>query len=287
VGKIRTALAEVADKIGLTEPLLRRARKRARKFRECAEREHKRQIKYQRRADECRRTTEEGGYPSPELAERFDRRAARCRHRAERSHLKAVYWRGRIKAHVQRLKHLRKSQAELEAELVEFQKQHGVTIAGNKASGGTPGQRWKAVCIASVKNCASGKRRNFYSMSGAWDIDSVIAPGEEYGQRSDCSSTVTGWALAAGLPDPNGEDWHGGYTGTLVGEHSGWKNVSRSAMESKGWGYVVYGGGVGHHVEAYIGPGDRTAGHGSAPVDFGVIDLFGGGDYRCFIYDPN
>ena len=58
-------------------------------------------------------------------------------------------------------------------------------------------------------------------------------------------------------------------------------------MRKKGWGYVVYGGGVGHHVEAYIGPGDRTAGHGSAPVDFGRINLFGNGDFRCFIYDPD
>jgi hypothetical protein len=131
-------------------------------------------------------------------------------------------------------------------------------------------------------------RRNFYSMPGNWDVDHVIKPGEKHGERSDCSSTVTGWAKAAGLPDPNGENWHGGYTGTLLRGVNGWKQVSRERMIKHGWGYIVYGSGDGHHTEAYIGPGERTAGHGSAPVDFGVINLFGAHEVmRYFIYDPD
>ena len=34
-----------------------------------------------------------------------------------------------------------------------------------------------------------------------------------------------------------------------------------------------------HPVELSVGPGDKTIGHGSAPVDPGVINLFGDGDY--------
>lgn len=280
MSQLRERLEALARSLGVNRALLGRARRRTKTFRERAEANEAKQTKAQEKADGFRLAR------AAVKAERQDRIAARCEHRAARSRAKEAYWRGKVKVRLQRVRGLKVKQAALEAELAAELKKHKVTIKGNKATGGTAGQRWRAVCKASVANCASGRRRNFYSMSGAWDIDSVIVPGEEYGQRSDCSSTVTGWALAAGLPDPNGADWSGGYTGTLVGEHNGWRQVSRPAMVKKGWGYVVYGGGVGYHVEAYIGPDDRTAGHGSAPVDFGVIDLFGDGDYRCFIYDP-
>jgi hypothetical protein len=278
MGAIREAVAALAEKLGLTDRLLRRARRRTASFRERAAREHRRQIDGQTAADLFRTEGDEAA------AAKNDRKAARCAHRAYRSHLKAIYWRGRIKVLVQRREGLRRTQAELDAELAEAIAAAKATLRGNRATGGTARERWRLVCLASVANCSNGKRRNFYSMSGAWDIDHVVVPGEEYGERSDCSSTVTGWAKAAGLPDPNGEDFHGGYTGTLVGEHNRWHKVSVTELRKKGWGYVVYGGGTGHHVEAYIGPGDRTAGHGSPPVDFGVIDLFGDADYRCYVY---
>lgn len=217
-----------------------------------------------------------------------DREAGRQRVIAIKNHERALYFRGRIKELLQEKHGLEVRQDKLHHAAAKYLKNHGVRIVGNKAVGGTPEQRWIAVCLASVANCSSGDRRNFYSMPGSWDVDHVIKPGESPGERSDCSSTVTGWAKAAGLPDPNGANWTGGFTGTLLGAHNGWKEVSRERMVKHGWGYIVYGSGSGHHTEAYIGPGDRTAGHGSAPVDFGVIDLFGSGEVqRYFIYDPD
>lgn len=224
----------------------------------------------------------------PKQARHWDREAGRQRVVAIKNHERALHFRGRIKELLQEKHGLEVRQEKLQDAAHKYLKNHGVQIHGNKATGGTPEQRWIAVCLASVANCSAGKRRNFYSMPGNWDVDHVIVPGEAPGERSDCSSTVTGWAKAAGLPDPNGADWTGGFTGTLLGAHGGWKEVSRERMVKHGWGYIVYGSGVGHHTEAYIGPGDRTAGHGSAPVDFGVIDLFGSGEIqRYFIYDPD
>lgn len=221
-------------------------------------------------------------------ARHWDREAGRARVVAIKNHERALHFRGRIKELLQEKHGLEVRQDKLKKNAADYLKNHGVHIHGNKAVGGTPKERWIAVCLASVANCSSGDRRNFYSMPGSWDVDHVIVPGERPGERSDCSSTVTGWAKAAGLPDPNGEDWHGGFTGTLLRGANGWKEVSRERMVKHGWGYIVYGSGVGHHTEAYIGPGDRTAGHGSAPVDFGIIDLFGSGEVqRYFIYDPN
>lgn len=167
-----------------------------------------------------------------------------------------------------------------------------VTITGNHATGGSDWDRWMAVQLASVANCSAGKRRNFYSMTGAWDIDHVIVPGEQYDERSDCSSTITGWAKAAGLPDPNGADWTGGSTGTLKGGHNGWKQVSLDKfLSTDAPGYVVYGEGNGHHTEGKCPSGTdryRTAGHGSAPVDFGTVHLFGSGEYETYwLYLPN
>lgn len=227
----------------------------------------------------------------PKQARQKDREAGRQRVIAVKNHERAIHFRGRIKELLQEKHGLETRQDKLKENAAKYLKNHGVQIRGNKATGGTPKERWIAVCLASVASCSEGMphgRRNFYSMPGAWDVDHVIKPGEAPGERSDCSSTVTGWAKAAGLPDPNGADWSGGFTGTLLGAHNGWKEVSRERMVKHGWGYVVYGSGSGHHTEAYIGPGDRTAGHGSSPVDFGVIDLFGSGEVqRYFIYDPD
>lgn len=234
------------------------------------------------KADRLRRA----GHPAQ--ARKADSEAGRHRVVAVKNHERALHFRGRIKELLQEKHGLETRQDKLQQHAAEYLKNHGVQIHGNHAVGGTPKERWIAVCLASVANCSQGHRRNFYSMPGNWDVNHVIKPGEAPGERSDCSSTVTGWAKAAGLPDPNGEDWHGGFTGTLLGAHNGWKEVSRERMVKHGWGYIVYGSGVGHHTEAYIGPGDRTAGHGSAPVDFGVIDLFGSGEVqRYFIYDPD
>lgn len=272
----------VAKALGVNEAQLALARNRYTANRQRSAAAVTARADAQHEADELRRK----GHPK--AARAADQKAGRKRVIAIKNHERALHFRGRIKELLQEKHGLEVRQDKLQENAREYLKKHGVQIVGNKATGGTPKQRWIAVCLASVANCSNGERRNFYSMPGVWDVDHVIKPGERPGERSDCSSTVTGWAKSAGLPDPNGEDWHGGFTGTLLGAHNGWKEVSRARMVKHGWGYIVYGSGVGHHTEAYIGPGDRTAGHGSAPVDFGVIDLFGSGEVqRYFIYDPD
>lgn len=279
MSRIRGLLAQLAENLGITQGLLARAQNRYRENRKRAFLAHNEGVRHERAADRLRAE----GHPT--AAARRDKDAGRAHTRAYRNHRRAQFWLGRIKVLTQRIHKIEVDQEALEEELRKLSK---VTIKGNKAEGGTPGQRFKAVALRSVANCSAGKRRNFYSQSGSWDCKNEIAPGPEYGERSDCSQYVTGVCWSADLPDPNGESFTGGYTGTLIREANGWKCVSEAAMRKKDWGYVVYGGGTSHHVEAYIGPGDRTAGHGSAPVDFGVIDLFGTGPsgYRCFIYDP-
>ncbi len=286
MAQIRAALDRVAKALRLSRLQLAKARRRAKKFRERTEHNHEEQLAAQRAAD-----APQGRFASREAAEAFERKARRCSQRAIKSQNKAEFWRGRIRKLLQRIHRLEAKEEKLEAELAEWIKTHGPRVVGNHVEGGTPHARWMLACLTSVRNCANRGRRNFYSMAGAWDIDHELVGGPEYGHRSDCSSTVTGWAKAAGLPDPNGADWGGGFTGTLVGEHDGWKQVSRGEMIRKGWGYVVYGPGSGHHTEAYTPSPDndqRTSGHGSGPVNFAVIDMFGAGEYqRYYIYDPS
>jgi hypothetical protein len=283
MARIKARLAKVLEKLTSNEAQLKKARRRY-KANIALEAREKRKARAAQAA--AHKALHYGHNEDQVKGEAETRKADRCLHRAHRAHLRSLYWRGKVKTAHQKIDGLGIHRDKIKAELTKWNEEHGVTITGNKVVGGTPGQRWKTCLLASVANCSNGKRRNFYSMLGAWDIDHEIVGGPEYGHRSDCSSTVTGWAKACGLPDPNGEDWHGGYTGTLVGQHNGWKQVSQHYMETSGKpGYIVYGTGAGHHVEGYLGPGTRTAGHGSAPVDFGVVALFGDSDYRCFVLE--
>lgn len=283
--RIKARLAKILERLTSNEAQLKKARRR---YKVCIALEVKEKAKAaaaQEEADLAAGKTK-GGFANSGVAEMRTRQAARCLHRAHKAHLRSTYWRGKVKLAIQKKHDLGIHQDKITAELAKWKKEHGVVVEGNKVAGGTSGQRWKAALLTSVANCSNGNRHNFYSQSGNWDIDRELVGGPAYGHRSDCSSTVTGWAKACGLPDPNGEDFHGGYTGTLVGQHNGWKEVSRHHMETaRKPAYIVYGPGSGHHTEAYLGPGDRTAGHGSAAVDFGVVDDFGDGDFRCYAFE--
>lgn len=286
MGKLKEALEEVGHKLGLSKALRGKARRRAKKFRERAEANHALQLTTQTRADAARAA----GHPA--LAEQLGRKAKRAQHRAEKGHYKAIYWRGRIKVHTQRIHHLAADQTSLQAELQKLEAEHGAHIDGQEAKGGTPEQRWLLWWSTAVTNCAKGIRRNFYSMAGAWDILRELVGGPASGSRSDCSSTVTGGVKGCDLPDINGTDFTGGFTGTFLAQNNGWRYCSKAAMMKKGWGVVVYlrysGDTTGHHTEAFTpapGAPEQTSGHGSDPVDHGIIDLFGDGLYQCMIHN--
>lgn len=268
MARIQAALDKVARALGLTQPLLSRAQRRYKANRRRAFEAHKTRLVAEKRADEARDPLK---YPSPQMAARFDRKASRAHQRELKNHNRAQWWLGRVKALVQRVEGLETRQGEL---LEQRRKLSDVSIKGNHASGGTPHERLKAVALASAAACASGTRPNFYSQPGRWDIDHCIT-GESYGERSDCSSWFTSVYKSCDLEDPNGTNYGWGYTGTLV------QNGEQISHAEVGCA-VIYGSGTGHHVEMYVGPGSRTVGHGSAPVDMGVIDLFGDGQYRFF-----
>jgi hypothetical protein len=267
VARIRRLLSQAAEKLGLNQKLLERAQRRYKANRKRAFRAHAQQVKALERAD----STRPGFFGSAEQrqTERANQEARRHAHVAYKNHLRAEYWLGVIKKLTQRIEGLETTQAHLEA---QAKKARRVKINGNHATGGSKVGRLKAVAYASAAACASGKRPNFYSQLGGWDVDHCIT-GERYGERSDCSSWFTSVYKSAGLPDPNGEEYSGGYTGTL-GAHG--KVVPLS--KAKAGAAILYGPFPHHHVEMYVAPGE-TIGHGSAPVDAGVPDLFGDGDF--------
>lgn len=152
-----------------------------------------------------------------------------------------------------------------------------VTISGNRVTGGTPRQRLQAAAERAAQLDAAGRRPSFYSQAGKWTVEYGIT-GEPAGYRSDCSQWVTSIYYACGLPDPNGNTYRGGYTGTL-GQHG--KAISRAELQPGD--LILYGPWPHHHVEVWVGPGQRTIGHGSRPVDAGWIDLAPDPHFRSYV----
>jgi len=270
MARIKKALAALADKLGVNRVKLTFARKRFWVNHKRAEGNHKKALRAERAADRAR------GNDHPARARKKDNEAARSHARANKHQGRAQYWIARIKEFKRKIDHLEQSQKEREAQLAKWKKEHGVQIHGNKITGGTARQRLVAGALAAAASCSSGKRRNVYSQAGAYTVEHGIT-GEPVGYRTDCSQFVTSMYWSAGLNDPNGYDWKGGYTGTLVSHGKQVKSPQPGDL-------VLYGSGTAHHVEMFVGPGDKTIGHGSAPVDAGVINLFGDGDYRFFSY---
>lgn len=274
--KLRELLARVADRLGLIQRQIGRAYVKQDRKRKQADRNEANARSYATAADRARANGR------PRRAARLDKASAFARANAERNRAKARWWIGRIKdLRIQR-EGREEVRLQLETELAKLEaKRIKIDVEANKITGGTAGERFRAACLLSAKRCASGKRRNFYSQPGSFSANRCLT-GESYGQRSDCSQWITSVCWTAGLDDPNGLDWSAGYTGTMIGGHGRWEECSRAELLEKGWGYVVYGGGTGFHTEAYVGPGNRTIGHGDAAINAGDLDMFG--DRRYFIY---
>ena len=95
--------------------------------------------------------------------------------------------------------------------------------------GGTDGHRIQIAALTSAHNCSTGKRANFYSQGGEWDVSHCLT-GPARGHRDDCSSWFTSVYHSCGLDDPNGARYTGGFTGTL-GAHG--RAITRtSALEA-------------------------------------------------------
>lgn len=290
MAKIRAALERVAKALGLQRPLLARAQRRYKANRKRAFKAHNQQLAAQKRADRYRAEAQKaltfGAGENQAKGERLirkanaeDARVRRLKRTAYKNHLRAEHYLGAIKKLQQRIHGLETTQAGLEA---ERKKLAHVTIKGDKATGGTVHERLKAVALKSAAECAAGKRENFYDQGGSYDVSHCIS-GPPQGCRDDCSSWKTSAHKSAGLKDPNGLRYTAGYTETLR-NYAVAHDLVVSRGELKPGGSVIYGRpGETHHVEMYVGPGDKTIGHGSAPVDAGIVDLFGPDEYMTFV----
>lgn len=222
-------------------------------------------------------------------AQRKEDKAQRLEGVAEVQKRRAIVWKGRARKLTQRIKGIETKIDEVQREIRKSKPK--VDLDKQTVTGGTFPERWTVGNLTEVECCSNGRRRNAYSQSGRPDIWHPFGPGPASDRRDDCSSDTTGISKATGAEDPNGLDYSGeGFTGTLLGQHNGWREVSLERMIAAGQGYIVYGSGSGHHVERYVPSQSdkmRTVGHGSAPVDFGTVHLFGTGEVeRYFAYDP-
>jgi hypothetical protein len=258
VKKIKAALQHLAERLTYREGDVFKSRRLAKHFRELAEQEHKRGV-----------TAETNG----RLV-----RAARFHRRAEARQHKAIYWKGRIKADLAAITTLRARVGKKTAELDEWIKEHGVMFVNeNEVAGGTPHLRLRAAILRAYRNYKAGTQPGYYSQSGAArDYDHAInhyPPGRIW----DCSTFADGIYLCCGLEAPSGPRTRelGGWTGT-----QGSNGHEVPVADAKSGDLVLYGPYPHHHVEVVLDPAEATTiGHGSAPVDPGVFDLFGDGDY--------
>jgi hypothetical protein len=284
LAKLRARLGTLSHSLGIQTALRDRAVTRM-KARHAEQKKFERQAhKAHDAADKLLRYDKNQNVPK---GERELKKALRLEAKAVKARGKAVVWKSRARKLTQRVEGIETDIAKVKKELAEL----GPTVNLKKqtVTGGTFEERWIVHNLKEVECCAAGRRRNAYSQSGSPDIHHPYGPGPAADRRDDCSSDTTAAALATGADDPNGLDFSGeGFTGTLAGAHGRWKEVSLEHMIKAGQGYIVYGSGDGHHVERYCpskSDKSRTVGHGSPPVDFGTIHLFGSGEVeRYFIY---
>lgn len=272
LGHIRKLLAKVAGKLKLQHRLLARAQRRYKANRKRAYVAHNHQQRAQKVADHLR------SIGKTRAAAKKDRQALRLGHVAYKNHCRAQHYLGAIKTYQQRIHGLQGRDRHLEEELKRLDH---VTVDGNKVTGGNPRERLRKAIHTAADNCSSGAQHNYYSMTGAWPQLDHTLKGMPYGHRFDCSSFATGIYLVCGLPDPNGHEYKVGstmYTGSLL-EHC--ETIQRSEVRTGDLVVYVHSSEPqGHHVEIVDDPGrETTIGHGSAPIDAGVFNLFGDGEY--------
>lgn len=255
MARIKIRLTKVLERLSSNEAQLTRARKRYKANRALAKKNHEKATEAQEAHDQAK--------------------ADRCNHRAYRAHLRAQFWLGKVKLCVQRKEGLEVHQDKIAAELNDWKKEHGVVVEGNEVTGGTARQRLRAALLRAMLNYRQHKQPGYYSQSGGERVYSKMLEGMPYGHIFDCSTFADGIYFCCGLKDPSGTDYHEGYTGT---EGANGKQVSVS--QAQVGDLVLYGPFPHHHVEVVLDPTRQTTcGHGSPPIDKGIFNLFGDGDY--------
>lgn len=264
--KIRAAIQRIADRLTGRRADLAKSRRRHKVWREHAE-----------ALDQKALRAKNNGHPI---------RQAALERRADRAHVHAIYWKGRVRRDDKSIAKLEKIESTLEDELEKFIKEHGVRFEGeNKIRGGTAPQRSFAAQSRAMLNYRNGTATAgsaYYSMEGGKRAYSHTLFHYPPGRIYDCSTYADGTKFVTGDPSPSGPAGftEGGWTGTEL-EHG--KKIHENDAEIGD--LVIYlGGSMGsHHVEVIFDPKrKRTSGHGDAAINIGCdgdYDLFGDGNY--------
>lgn len=218
---------------------------------------------------------------------RLEDKAQRLAAKAEAQKRKAIVYRGVVRRKTQLIKGIKVDKGKVEAETAALGPQ--VDLKTSTVTGGIFAERWRAACLTAVECCSNGRRRNAYNEWRPADLDHPFGPGPSPSTGDDCSSFGESICKATGADDPSGLEFKAaGATGTMIAAHGRWREVSLAELHKAGAGFIIYGSGGGRHTEMYCpSPTDieRTVGHGSAPVDFGTVHLFGPGEVeRYYIF---
>jgi hypothetical protein len=211
-------------------------------------------------------------------------RAAAFERRAARAHVKALYWKERVRRDDKAIERLEKIEDGLEDDLKKLEA-HVHFEGHNKIRGGSYEQRAKAAMARAMLNDRNGTGtigERYYSMEGRPRVYSHTLWHYPQGHIWDCSTYADGTCFVTGDPSPSGPHGYtlGGWTGT---ELENCKRIKES--EAKVGDLVIYlGGSMGsHHVERIYDPEKkRTSGHGDSRINIGCdgsYDLFGDGNF--------
>lgn len=292
--KLRSALTALSKALGIQGALHKRAVARM-KARHAGQKKAERQAEAARnKADALRGEAFIVPLGSPRRqrllarAKRKGDKALKLDLKAEREKTRAVFWRGRARVLAKRIEGVEDNLDAIKQQIA----QSGATVEGNHVKGGDEFERWLLCLNMMAHNCAAGVRRNEYRMSGSWNVDHPIVGGETTTERTDCSQGQTSAIKACGFPDINGEDFHGGFTGTMKRAAGRWKEVSLEHMlKARRPAVIVYGAGDGHHTEGWCPSIDekgnfidamQTIGHGTPAWDAGTVYDFGPGEVQSY-----
>lgn len=213
----------------------------------------------------------------PKLAEAENAKAARCRHRAAKAHARATYFVGKVKEFSQGVLDL-ESRIELKKAKLKKLEERGVHfVSKNRVAGGSAKDR-----LAFCMHYSELHGSQFYSQTGSLDLKHGLT-GPSAGHRHDCSSWADSMFFSADLKDMVGDDFlENVWTGNEA-EHG--EPIAEAQLDTGC--AIFYGTAPFHHVELKDGPmseSDHTVGHGSPPIDRGVVALLPGPRaYRRYI----
>lgn len=261
--KLREQIARVTRLLTTAEGRLKRAGRRWQKNHDKAHRWHKEAKKAERTAH---RLDLEGNKKraaaEAQRAQRLHSRAYHAHLRAEHYVAKAKEFAGELAKYKDALKTKTDKLEKLESRGAEWNGHNRVTGPDKQANLG----------LAMHLSMSHGSQ--YYSQAGPLDLDHGIT-GPTRGHRHDCSSWWWSMLKAAGIPDPTGGNYN---INVFTGNEAEHGEVISEAQLDTGCA-IYYGTAPFHHVEAKDGPiseGPGTVGHGSDPIDRGVVALLPG-----------